>query len=305
MDSLARQLEVPCEYIHVNRENFFQTYLEFLGTTEQPAIGPNLVAHRILRRKTFESGERTFVSGELCDTVFGGLSSFYYLSRRFRLLHKIACLPDTQRFWLTRALSGEKPLLLEIMQLARGEDRARIAAGDLERSEYMTEINSFQYTGQSQTQHMADLLTWMNLRLIPSSLHCAFFEYDEQPGGITRFPFAHPRILRLGLHLPYSFKRNKGFNKWIWRCFAAPYIGQDVAFRRKYTFPAPIRTWFDKAVTLLPGGFLEDLFCTRMDALVDALGAEDPSRWTLVNLELWGRLNCWKEDPDALLGRVR
>jgi asparagine synthase (glutamine-hydrolysing) len=304
MESIAHRIGVPCVYVNVGRENFFEAYFDFLSLTEQPAIGPNLVAHRILRRRAFEQGERDFVSGELCDTVFGGLGSFYYLSRRFRLLHFLSSLPAGQRFWLKRALSGEKSLLLEIMQLARGEELGSIAAGDLERSEYMVEIAALAYPGQSHAQHLADVLTWMNLRLIPSALHGAFFEYDEQPGGTTWFPFAHRRMMRLGLHLPYHFKRSHGVNKWIWRRFAAPYIGEDVAFRKKYTFPAPIRAWFDKAVKLIPGGFLEDLFCARLEGLMNGLGPNDPSRWTLVNVELWGRLNCWKEDPAALLSRV-
>jgi asparagine synthetase B (glutamine-hydrolysing) len=304
MQSLSRGLQIPCEYVNVTRENFFSAYFEFLALSEQPAIGANLVSHRILRRKAWDMGERHFVSGELCDTVFGGLSSFYYLSRRFRLLRMLSALRKQDRFWLIRALSGEKSLLLEIMRTARGEELGLLAGADLERTEFMTEIDSFRYPGQSSTQHMADQLTWMNLRLIPSSLHNAFFEYDEHPGGVTYFPFAHPRLLRLGLHLPHSLKRNQGANKWVWRKFAEPYIGKEVAFRKKYAFPAPIHTWFDKAVLLLPNGFLEDLFCARVGDLARGMGPEDPSRWTLVNLELWGRVNCWKEDPAALLGRV-
>ncbi len=304
MDSLSGRLQIPCEYVNVSRQSFFHSYFDFLASSQQPAIGPNLVAHRLLRKQALEHGQSQFVTGELCDTVFGGLSTFYYLSRRFRLLRWLTRLPGSLRFWIPRAMSGEKALLLQIMQTARGEELGRLAGGDLERSEYMTEIAAIPRAGQSAPQQTADLLTWMNLRLIPSALHCAFFEYDEQPGGITHFPFAHPRMLRLGLHLPYSLKRRGGVNKWIWRKFAQPYIGREVAFRRKDTFPAPIHAWFDKAVTLLPNGFLENLFCAKASHLLADMTPDDPSRWTLVNLELWGRLHCWHEDASRLLGRV-
>jgi asparagine synthetase B (glutamine-hydrolysing) len=304
MDALSARLQIPCEYVNVSRANFLAAYFQFLVSAEQPAIGPNLVAHHLLRQQALERGYRQFVTGELCDTVFGGLSTFYYLSRRFRLLRWLTRLPAALRFWLPRAMAGEKSLLLQIMQTARGEDMGRIAGGDLERAEYMTEAGAIPRQGQSAPQHMADLLTWMNLRLIPSALHSAFFEYDEQPGGVTHFPFAHPRMLRLGLHLPHSWKRRSGANKWIWRRFAEPYIGRDVAFRRKDTFPAPIHAWLDKAVDLLPGGFLEDLFCTKLGGLLDGMPPDDPSRWSLVNLELWGRLHCRHEDGSRLLERV-
>jgi asparagine synthetase B (glutamine-hydrolysing) len=304
MKSLSQDLQIPCEYVDVTRENFFHSFFDFLNTTEQPAIGPNLVSHRILRRKAWEMNQGHFVTGEFCDIAFGGLSSLNYLSRRFRFLRLLSALRGQDRFWLIRALSGEKSLLLKIMQTARGEEIGRLAGGDLERSEFMVEADSIGYPGQSNAQYTADLVTWMDLRFSPSSLHNAFFEYDENPGGLTHFPFAHPRIVRLGLHLPHYLKRHRGSDKWIWRKFAESYIGREVAFRKKYTFPAPIRAWFDKAVLLLPDGFLEDLFCARVGNLVCGRGLEDPSLWTLVNLELWGRLNCWKEDPSALLGRV-
>jgi hypothetical protein len=151
---------------------------------------------------------------------------------------------------------------------------------------------------------MGDLITWMDMRVVPGTLHNAFFEMDEWPGGVTHFPFAHARMIRFGLHLPYYRKRRSGVNKWIWRTFAARYIGKEAAFRKKCAFASPIPAWFDKAVNLLPNGFLEDLLCARVGDLRDGMEPWDPSRWTLVNLELWGRLNCWQEDPDVLMGRV-
>lgn len=303
MDPLAARLRIPVEYVNVTRESFFHSYFEFLATSQQPAIGPNLISHRILRQKALEQGESQFVTGELCDTVFGGLSSFSYLSRRFRLLRLLSRGPRRLRFWLARAISGDDALLLEIMQVARGEDFGRIAGGDLERADLVAEISAIG-SGDAGPQRMADRITWLNLRLAPNYLHTAFFEYDEQPGGVTHFPFAHPRMVRLGLHLPHHLKRRRGSNKWIWRRFAEAYLGHRVAFRHKDTFPAPIHLWFDKAATLLANGFLEDLLCARVGDLVPGMAPHDPARWTLVNLELWGRINCWHEDPSALLARV-
>jgi len=157
MDPLAARLKIQVEYVNVTRESFIHSYFDFLEGSQQPAIGANLIPHRLLRRKALEQGETRFVTGELCDTVFGGMSGFTYLSRRFRLLRLLSRLPKRLRFWLPRAVSGDNALLLEIMQVARGEELGRIAGADLERAELLGEVSALGLES-SGTQRLADPL---------------------------------------------------------------------------------------------------------------------------------------------------
>ena len=128
----------------------------------------------------------------------------------------------------------------EINQVVDGSQRANIGAGILERGAIHIDVQSFRYPGRllhPYVQRMADHLTFGELKRVPAALHHCFHEYGELFGGRLVYPFAHPRILRLGIDMPYYLKRRRGKNKWLWRKIAAPYIGKEAAFRRKYAFP--------------------------------------------------------------------
>ena len=157
-----------------------------------------------------------FVSGEGCDTVFGGLSALSYLSPRFRLLQFLSRLPDRCRFWLRRGLCDFPSTCHEINQVIDGSQRANIGAGILERGAIHFDVQSFRYP-------VIVLKHWRNtcreVRRVTAALHHCFLS-RRIFGGRLVYPFAHPRILRLGIHMPYYLKRRRGKNKWLWRKIA-------------------------------------------------------------------------------------
>ena len=304
MEPLARQLSVPCEYAHVTRDVFLRDLLDSLWHAHQPAIGPNFMGGYALRRLARERGEKDFLMGELCDTLFGGLSTFTYLSPRFRLLRLLTRLPRRLRLWLPRGMADESGWLLGSMQVVHGTQAAAVGAGDLERAETLTRVQALHYPGQSMAQRLADQLTWLQLADVPSALHHGFYEADERFGGTSHYPFAHPRLLRLGLHLPHYLKRNRGHNKWLWRILASRYLGKEVAFRKKHAFPTLTRPWLQRAEALLPDGFLEHLLRAHIGTVYARIDENATARWTLLNLELWGRSHCWGETPGTLLEKI-
>jgi asparagine synthetase B (glutamine-hydrolysing) len=301
MRPLCRKLDIPCEYSHLTRDRFLSGLIEMLVRSGQPLVGPNFVGTYILRKESVASGLMHYVVGEGCDASFGGWSAFHHLSPRFRLLRVLSHLPHRYRLWLTRALADEPSWLFNTTVVVEGAELASNAGGHLERAEALLNALQGTYPGQSQAQRMADIVTWSDFRLDPSYHNHAFFEHEDWGGGRSHFPFVHPKLLRLAIHLPHWLKRRRGQNKWIWRVFASRYLGRDVAFRRKYSFPMPTAAWLSAAPQLIRGGFLEDLLCAKVGDLFEAMAPDNPSRWTLVNVELWGRLHCWKESPERLL----
>jgi hypothetical protein len=298
---MLRGLNVTCTYVNVTREAFLAKLVEKMSRSHQPLTGPNSVGGELLRDAAVRSGVSTLVSGELCDTVFGGLSGFYHMSPRFRMLRRLSRLPYKIRNWLMRATFEMPAWLLDNMRVGHPNIDARNGGGDLDSAEVIRESMTFCYSGQSNAQKMADVVTWMHLTTVPSALHATFFEYEEQVGPDHFYPFADPAMIRLGIHLPHYLKRRAGHNKWLWRKIVAPYIGRNVAFRRKYAFPTPTDEWINRATPLLSRGFLEHLLCVDVAGLYANMPPGDPSRWTLVNCELWGRIHCENESPNAIL----
>ncbi len=151
---------------------------------------------------------------------------------------------------------------------------------------------------------MSDMLTWVRGRLTTRILHAGFLEYAEWCGTHEHYPFASPRLVRLGLHLPSRWKYRGGHLKWLWRRFASQYLGADFAFRRKHSFPTLTESWLDRAGPLLRDGFLEDLLCMRVSDSYSRMPPGEVSRWMLLNIELWGRLHIRREGSESLLDRL-
>jgi asparagine synthase (glutamine-hydrolysing) len=304
MEPLSRALGIRCEYVHMTRTEFLTQLVATLDRVQQPLMGPNAVAGYLMRTKALQTGTEAFVSGELADTLLGGLKTFSQLSPRFRMLRNLSRLPRKVLHWSTKAMADLPTWLVDSTRVVSGTALAAVSAGDLERAEALREVLAFEYEGRSNAQHMADMLTLSDLRLIPSALHHVFFERDELHGGTTLVPFADPLLVRFGLHLPVKWKYRNGSTKWLWRTLASKHLGREVAFRPKYAFPTLTSSWLDRAGELLHGGFLEDLLNTRIGTLYTALPEAHPARWTLVNIELWGRLHCRGEGPDSLLSSL-
>tara|TARA_R110001583_G_scaffold192609_1_gene359279 strand:- start:673 stop:1260 length:588 start_codon:yes stop_codon:yes gene_type:complete len=184
------------------------------------------------------------------------------------------------------------------------EDLAQLAMGDLERAEILAEFTKFKNMGTSKIESYADIFSWVQLREVASGLNHLFFEQDEFEGGTTHYPFLHPELVSLGLHLPYKYKVNKGHKKWLWRKFASKYIGDDVAFRKKYAFPTLTHLWLEPSAILLNRGYLSDLLCIDVYTLYNTLPKSSPARWTLINIELWGRLHCLGQSQEQLLNTM-
>ncbi len=300
MEPFSREHGIECKYANVQRENFLRTLLEMLNHSQQPLPGPNYVGGRILGSLAKDSGVEYLLSGELCDTVFGGLSGFYHLSPRFRILRQLSRLPYRYRLWLSRALYDVPAWLLELMHCGHARSAALVGGGDLENAEIIHEATNFRYDGQSESQYLADAITWMQMRTVPSALHAAFYERLELGAPKFEFPFADPEIMKLGINLPYYLKRRNGHNKWLWRKIAAKLVGNTVAFRRKESFPTQTERWLDKLPGLLRNGGLSEILSMDVAALYCAISPGDNSRWTLANCELWARLHCRGESLDEI-----
>jgi asparagine synthase (glutamine-hydrolysing) len=300
MKPLSEQLNIPCEYANLNKQVFLENLLDRMVQSHQPMTGPNSVGGIYARKLALAAGDKVFISGEGADTVFGGLSPFGRLVPMVSLFRMLSKLPKRIRMQLDRGLISDAAWVMDMSQVAPTEDLSRIAMGDMERAELLAEVLNFPGNDSSKERY-ADIFSWIQLKEVPTGLNHIFFEKDEFEGGVTHYPFAHSALINLGLNLPYRYKVNDGHKKWLWRKFTSEYIGHDVAFRKKYAFPTLTNLWLEPSSTLLKAGFLQDLLCANVSNVFESLPKSDPARWTLLNIELWGRIHCLGQTKAQLL----
>jgi asparagine synthetase B (glutamine-hydrolysing) len=303
MKPLSKQLNIPCEYANLNKQVFLENLLDRMVQSHHPMTGPNSVGGIYARKLALAAGDKVFISGEGADTVFGGLSPFGRLVPMVSLFRMLSKLPKRIRMQLDRGLISDAAWVMDMSQVAPTEDLSRIAMGDMERAELLTEVLNFPENDSSKERY-ADIFSWIQLKEVPTGLNHIFFEKDEFEGGVTHYPFAHSALINLGLHLPYKYKVNDGHKKWLWRKFTSEYIGHDVAFRKKYAFPTLTDLWLEPSAKLLKGGFLQDLLCANVSNIFESLPKSDPARWTLLNIEIWGRIHCLGQPKEQLLNTM-
>ena len=303
MKPLSKQLNIPCKYANLDKPIFLENLLARIEQSHQPLTGPNSVGGIYARKLALAAGDKVFISGEGADTVFGGLSPFSRLSPMVRIIRMLSKLPKRIRMQLDRGLISDAAWVMDMSQVAPTEDLANIAMGDLERAELLSEVMRFP-PRQNNQERFADIFSWIQLKEVPSGLNQIFFEKDEFEGGVTHYPFAHAALINLGLHLPYKYKVNKSHKKWLWRKFTSEYIGENVAFRKKYAFPTLTNLWLEPSAILLKGGFLQEFLCVDVSSVYNSLPKADPARWTLLNIELWGRIHCLGQTKEQLLNNM-
>lgn len=303
MKPLSKQLNIPCEYANLNKQVFLENLLDRMEQSHQPMTGPNSVGGIYARKLALEAGDKVFISGEGADTVFGGLSPFGRLVPMVTLFRMLSKLPKRLRMQLDRGIISDAAWVMDMSQVAPTEDLSRIAMGDMERAELLAEVLKFP-ENKSSKERYADIFSWIQLKEVPTGLNHIFFEKDEFEGGVTHYPFAHEALINLGLNLPYKYKVNEGHKKWLWRKFTSEYIGHDVAFRKKYAFPTLTHLWLEPSAKLLKAGFLQDLLCANVSNVFESLPKSDPARWTLLNIELWGRLHCLGQSKEQLFSEM-
>ena len=67
----------------------------------------------------------------------------------------------------------------------------------------------------------------------------------------ARSPFLDHRMVSLALSMPSSFKLKKGIGKFIVKQAMAPFIGSNIAFRKKQMFTVPVGSWLKQDPALL------------------------------------------------------
>ena len=127
----------------------------------------------------------------------------------------------------------------------------------------------------------------------------------------ARVPFLDHDVVEFAMKLPPAYKLKDGVGKSLLKKAAAPYIDEDMLYRRKQGFGAPMEEWFregDFGTRCLAAferseirkqGFLDnDYFVDLLKQQIDGRAGNSFHLWTVLNAVLWheswimGREDC-------------
>ena len=127
----------------------------------------------------------------------------------------------------------------------------------------------------------------------------------------ARVPFLDHDVVEFANRVPAAYKLQNGVGKSLLKKAAAPYLDEDMLYRRKQGFGAPMEAWFregdfgarclaafERSDLRKQGFFDNDYFTDLLKRQIDGRGGYSFHLWTVLNAVLWhaswieGREDC-------------
>lgn len=322
----ARRLGAHTHEIVVGRKDL----MEFLPQYGTHADDPNgdqicfLVYY--LSKLTRDNGVIVAQVGEGSDEIFAGYNSYglavslheklwrfaEMLPRSLRglpyatLKHIPSTRFDFEREYTRRLKDGEEPFWGNAIAFSESEkylvlsNKYRTSTNNTPSYNFIRQCYEEASSRETNTDFL-ERMTYLELKIRLSELLLMRVDKMAMAHSIEpRVPFLDTRLVELALHIPQATKLKNGTTKYILKKAAEGIIPNEIIYRKKQGFGAPVKEWLKDKESAAP--FLDIVRNSRIhernifnrdgiERLFNAhqLGADDHNFriWNLVTLSLW------------------
>ena len=261
---VAKHLNVPLEVVTIDSGRMAADLELMVSQLDEPLADPAPLNVLYISQLARQQGIKVLLSGAGGDDLFTG----YRRHRAIQLERYWSWLPASTRDWLdatTSRLDQRNPFFRRLAKLFSGaglSGDARIARYFAWAKEadllalYSPEFRA-QLAGVSATQPMLDFLQPFDAQVQPLArmlaLEQRFFLADHNliytdkmsmaAGVEVRVPFLDLDLVNFAASVPLHFKQHGQQGKWVLKKAMEPFLPQDVIYRPKSGFGAPLRRW--------------------------------------------------------------
>ena len=167
--------------------------------------------------------------------------------------------------------------------------------------------------GQLAEPEVLQKIPYMEMKLrLPEHLLMRVDKLTMAHSIEARVPFLDHDVVEFANRVPAAYKLKDGVGKSLLKKAAAPYLDDDMLYRRKQGFGAPMEEWFREGdfgkrcldaferSEIRKQGFLDnDYFVDLLKRQIDGRGGYSFQLWTVLNAVLWheswivGREDCF------------
>jgi asparagine synthase (glutamine-hydrolysing) len=321
---VAQHLEVPLDVVTVDAPRMAALLPAMVAQLDEPLADPAPLNVLFICQHAREKGIKVLLSGAGGDDLFSGYRrhlALYYEALwswlpqrwRYRLARRLQQLPQAlplgrrlSRLGRSVALSGDARLVEYFRWLPRPDLEV------LYSSSFRAELRDVKTTAESPLlEFLADLPPSTSPLERMLALEQRFFLTDHNllytdkmsmaVGVEVRVPFLDLELVEFSASLSGFYKQRGTTNKFILRKAMRSYLPQDVIYRPKAGFGAPLRRWMRHDLRGMVGellsesslrsrGLFDPVAVQRLVAANDR--AEQDASYTLLSLiciELWCR----------------
>jgi asparagine synthase (glutamine-hydrolysing) len=319
---VAKYLNVELDVVTIESHRMASDLESMIVQLDEPLADPAALNVLYISRLAREQGIKVLLSGSGGDDLFTGYRRHYAL----QLEDYWRWLPERVRAGLegmTEKLGASGIIKRRVKKMFNGaslssEDRLinyfRWTDDSLLKSLYSSEFRQ-QLAGSNSNKIMLDfidpILTDRSSLDQMLALEQRFFLTDHNlnytdkmsmaAGVEARVPFLDLDLVRFSATVPNRFKQRGNVGKWVLKKAMEPYLPNDIIYRPKTGFGAPLRTWMQRDLTEIMRDLLSvdsinrrGLFCaTNVQKLIeDNTCAKVDASYTLFSLlciEIWCR----------------
>jgi asparagine synthase (glutamine-hydrolysing) len=309
-EALTDKLRIPFYPFELTPENFRANLARVTWLEDMPLTFANSVGYFLICEVARRHGTIVVLTGEGADETFGGYMWNYrrrmMLSRLkpwYRLLperlHEVLSLLVYLRAGLPATAHRFRDLMpmavnvLDRYVRADAQERCEAAYGFL-RDDISREVSG------SMLADLSIFLTPLLRRLDRNSMGASVE---------ARVPFLDHRLVQTAVNLPLKWRTGRYTDKWILKQIARRYLPPELVWRRKMGFPLPLEHYI--APLAVPAffakGFCESVLGLTSRGIERMLASDRRSAhglFSLVGLEIWGRIFLMGESQDTITQRV-
>ena len=298
-----------CDYFGVRHNVFTVTQPTFLPRlpsaiyqNDEPLTFGNSIPMYGTCDLAKKDGIKVLLTGEGADEVFGGYRK-YSTFMRYCKLKKMAHFLPKKGCYLHSQVEG----IMDTWKLTGNgsffEKKSPIEFLPGVQQRLMLEHELFQkFDAMPTAQHNSRTLAFMAADLY--DYLGQLLERQDRMGMWAsvecRVPFVDHRVIEYAVHLPLKYKLGLFENKILLRKIARKYLPRCIACRPKKGFGGP--TWGYVLPKVFKDGFYQSEFGInplQKRAETDSVNVRRDV-WKLLNIELWGRIFIWNQDPNEL-----
>ena len=281
---VADHLKVPLEIVKVDASLMANDLEEMVFQLDEPLADPAPLNVLYISRLARKQGIKVLLSGAGGDDIFTGYRRHRALmsEKYFALLPKpvlkaiegFSTKFDQRRVFFRRLRKLLNGVSLEgdarIINYFRWIDRCDLM--DLYSAEFRTALGEVSVESP-MFEFLADLPTHRSRLDRMLALEQRFFLGDHNlnytdkmsmaEGVEVRVPFLDLDLVDFASSIPDKFKQRRGEGKWVLKKAMEPYLPNDVIYRPKSGFGAPLRKWMQNELRELLRDYLSPLSINR------------------------------------------
>ena len=273
-------------------DDFLRSIESVIESQEEPFGSPSIIMQYFVMKKAKEEGCIVLLDGQGGDEALLGYDRYYaaYINQQKGIFNKIkTAIKITKNSKLSL-----KDVILYTLYFSNASIRV---ARQLKRNKFVKQqFKSF--LNRSLIKTISDAsknLTDLQRFEITQGQLQKLLKYEDRNSMRfsieTRVPFVDFNVMELSISLPFDYKMNNGWSKYILRKTAESKLPKEIVWRQnKFGFEAPTKIWLAEKSRFFNeirnSKFLDD-FIEKKNVTSNI---DDISLWKLYNITVWARI---------------